>query len=307
VTDPQDIASEEALIGSILVSPGVAKKVEVDPEAFYRPRHGLIWAAATTCAANGGCDPVTVAAELERRGQLEEVGGRDRLLSLAATTPAPRNAGAYAKRVKEKAELRAIRRSAQAVLEAVTNEDEPAIARALEDLGHPIRYVDVASGELVESCPTCEERDAVIQKLEYQHRSDLSRISRLEGSAEKKARKHKLWGEIEAAHEWWRLATGHFGVTFTPEDFAQALPRWKELGRGRANPIAGFLKGVAGIASDPSTKRMKNGRIQAFDSWELLTRSQPKFLEFCDRAPGREDTDDWKLALVQMIKANFKP
>lgn len=304
--DPQDVKSEEALLGAILIAPAATKNVAVKPDDFYNLKHGLIWDAALKCANNGGADPITVAAELARRGQLEEIGGRDRLALLAGTVPAAGNASAYAKRVAETAEYRRMRRSATALLDAVTKADDTAIAQALDTLGHPIRFVDVDSGEMVDTCPTCAERDELIGKLQHRERSMLSTISKLEGQTEKKAKGHKLWDEIQAVHEWWRLATGHFGIKFTAEEFQQALPRWKEHGRGKANPCIAALKAVAGAAFDPNTKRMKNGRIQRFDSWEIIHRSPEKFESFQERAPGPADSELWKVELVRIIEGNFR-
>lgn len=308
MTDPQDVQSEEALLGAILTVPSVAKGIQLTAEDFYLERHGLIWDAAVKCANNGGCDSITVAAELERRNQQVRghgVEGLDYLSYIAGGCPAPGNAKAYAKRVRETAELRGIRRSAQSVLEAIEKNDESAIAQALEALGHPIKYVDVASGELVEDHPKVKELEAVLEKKERRERTLLGQISQLEGKAEKKARAHKLWDEVEAVFQWYKLATGHLKITFTSEQFNQALPRWKEEAKGKANPCAGVLKAIAGIASSPSSQRL-GGKLVTYDSWELLMRSQEKFIAFQDRAPGADDTNEWSGWLIRHIEGKFK-
>ena len=51
-------------------------------------------------------DPVTVAAELQRRGELQRVGGAPYLHTLSANVPIAANAGYYAEIVREKAILR---------------------------------------------------------------------------------------------------------------------------------------------------------------------------------------------------------
>ena len=53
-----------------------------------------------------GCDPVTVAAELDRRGLLRRIGGAPYLHTLISTVPTAANAGYYAGIVAEKALLR---------------------------------------------------------------------------------------------------------------------------------------------------------------------------------------------------------
>jgi hypothetical protein len=298
VPDPQDVQSEEALIGSILVSPAVAKKVEVKPEEFYRPRHGLIWDAAVKCAGNGGCDPVTVAAELERRGQLEEIGGRDRLLSLAATTPAPRNASAYAKRVKEKAEMRAIRRSAQAVLEAVDNEDEPAIAQALEALGHPVRLVDTRTGEALTDCPGCADQKKIVAEKERRIKGLELALANNRVDREQKARDDPLYDEALGIFDWWRIACNHPDVTFTHEEFELIAPH---LRRSKKEGRYHCLEAIAGAAFNPFETEMKNGRIDRKNDWGLVFRNREKLRSFRQRAP-----ENWRRWLLDWIEAQFK-
>jgi DnaB-like helicase N terminal domain len=303
--DPQDIHSEEALLGAALLTPALTKRIQIDTADFYRHRNSVIWSAAVKCANNGGADLVTVAAELERRHELEAIGGRDVLAQLAASVPAPGNAKSYAKRVKETAELRHFRRIAQTLLDAVGREDKDTIARALDELGQRVVYVDTASGEMVETCPTCLENERIIGKKEHRERQLLARIGQLEGKQEKAAKSHKLWPEISACFDWYKLATAHFKIRFTAVQFHQALPRWKEEGRGRANPCIAALKAIAGIAHAPASARI-NGKLVVYDGWELLTRNQEKWIAFQDRAPGRDGTEDWKVALVRMIEGNLK-
>lgn len=325
--DPQDVKSEEALLGAILLAPGSARSVAVKPDDFYRESHGLIWAAAKKCAGNGGCDPITVSAELERRGELEKIGGREKLHELAATVPAPGNAGAYAKRIAETAEYRRIRRAAMAILEAVPKADDAAIAAALEALGTPTRYVDIDSGEIVADHPKVKELEEIVTKKEHRERSLLSQISKLEGKAEKKAKEHKLWDEIAACFDIYRLATGHFEVTFTPEEFGQALPRWKQYGKGSSpatetspargtNPCKPALRAICGIAYDPTDTRGRNKKQRVYDSWELMNRNQFSWADFHKRVPtvaGHPSDCDcekcdvlWWRCLMDLIEGNLK-
>lgn len=162
------------------------------------------------------------------------------------------------------------------------------------------RLIDPATGDFEDyaGCPECEEKEAALIQLERQHRATNARLTRLQRDQEKEARRHKLWAEAETVHDWWAIACGHPGVKFGAEDFYQALPR---LGEG---PVE-LLKGIAGAAYDPSTKQMKNGRIQRFDSWELITRSSAKLRSFADRAPGPQDSEDWKRWLVRRIESNL--
>jgi hypothetical protein len=166
-------------------------------------------------------------------------------------------------------------------------------------------YVDLETGEQATTSPALEEARAQVEMLERDLRSKRKRISQLEGQAEEKARNHKLWDEIEAVFDWYRLATAHFDVKFEAEEFNQALPRWKQYGRG-SNPCKPALKAICGIAFNPSTTRGKNGRERRFDKWELLHRNQFSWTDFMDRVPGDTDTDWWR-CLMDLIEGNLKP
>ena len=74
---------------------------------FYRPAHEVIHDAIIDLYGRGEpADPVTVAAELQRRGELPRIGGAPYLHTLSANVPIAANAGYYAEIVREKAILR---------------------------------------------------------------------------------------------------------------------------------------------------------------------------------------------------------
>src|SRR5690349_17877173 len=85
---PQDSDAEQSVLGSMLISKDAIADVNEQ--------------------IGGGepADPVTVAAELQRRGELGRVGGAPYLHTLSASVPIAANAGYYATIVREKAILR---------------------------------------------------------------------------------------------------------------------------------------------------------------------------------------------------------
>lgn len=165
-------------------------------------------------------------------------------------------------------------------------------------------WVDLETGEQVLESPALLEAHSQIDMLERDLRSKRKRISQLEGQAEEKARNHKLWDEIEYCFGIYKLATGHLDVKFEAEEFNQALPRWKQYGRGSANPCKPALKAVCGIAFNPSTTRGKNGKERRFDKWELMNRNQFSWPDFHDRVPGETDNDWWR-CLLGLIEGNL--
>ena len=97
---PHDLDAEEAVLGSILLSPGALAAVTdlLDARDFYRGHHAEIYRAAVDLYAGGGnVDAITVADEL------------------AALVPATSNAAHYARIVHEMATLRGLIRAGQRI------------------------------------------------------------------------------------------------------------------------------------------------------------------------------------------------
>ena len=106
---PQDLAAEQSVLGGMLLSKdAVADVVEkIRTGDFYRPAHQAVFEAILTLYSKGEpADAVTVAAELERAGELKRIGGAPYLHTLISTVPTAANAGYYAEIVAEKALLR---------------------------------------------------------------------------------------------------------------------------------------------------------------------------------------------------------
>lgn len=106
---PQDLHAEQSVLGSMLMSKDAIGDVneEIGGADFYKPAHEMIYDVIVDLYGRGEpADPVTVKAELERRGQLERVGGATYLFTLESQVPIAANAGYYASIVREKAILR---------------------------------------------------------------------------------------------------------------------------------------------------------------------------------------------------------
>ncbi|MFD4367028.1 replicative DNA helicase [Rhodococcus sp. NPDC058521] len=106
---PQDMAAEQSVLGGMLLSKdAIADVLEVlRPGDFYRPAHQSVYDAILDLYSRGEpADPVTVSAELDRRGELRRIGGAPYLVTLTQTVPTAANAGYYAEIVAEKSVLR---------------------------------------------------------------------------------------------------------------------------------------------------------------------------------------------------------
>ncbi len=106
---PQDLEAEQSVLGGMLLSKdAIADVVEVlKGHDFYRPAHETVFQAILDLYAKGEpADPITIAAELTRRGEIGRVGGPGALHSLVQSVPTAANAEYYAEIVHERAVLR---------------------------------------------------------------------------------------------------------------------------------------------------------------------------------------------------------
>ncbi|HVA60805.1 MAG TPA: replicative DNA helicase [Mycobacteriales bacterium] len=106
---PQDILAEQCVLGGMMLSKdAIADVVEaLRPGDFYRPAHQTIYDTVLELYGRGvPVDPVTVADELTRRGELGRLGGAPYLHTLVSSVPTAANAGYYARIVSERAVLR---------------------------------------------------------------------------------------------------------------------------------------------------------------------------------------------------------
>jgi replicative DNA helicase len=108
-TPPQDLSAEQSVLGGMLMSKDAIADVveELRGVDFYKPAHEMVFEAILDLFGRGEpADPVTVAAELTKRGELARVGGAPYLHTLVASVPTAANAGYYARIVAELAILR---------------------------------------------------------------------------------------------------------------------------------------------------------------------------------------------------------
>jgi replicative DNA helicase len=108
-TPPQDMAAEQSVLGSMLISKDACAEVSevLRGTDYYRPTHETIHDAIIDLYGRSEpVDMITVAAELQRRGELERIGGAPYLHTLSANVPIAANAAYYAEIVREKAVLR---------------------------------------------------------------------------------------------------------------------------------------------------------------------------------------------------------
>lgn len=116
---PQSREAEISVLGSMLMEESALVRAleSLKPFYFYEDAHQKIFVAAQSLfEKNQAADLVTVAEELRKRKQLEEVGGASYLTQLTASVPTAVNVEHYAQIVKEKALLRRLISTATQIL-----------------------------------------------------------------------------------------------------------------------------------------------------------------------------------------------
>jgi len=126
---PHSIEAEACVLGSmILHAPCVDIVVQiVRPEHFYRPAHQLIYKALVEMRQEGKpIDLVILRDELERRKQLEQVGGVEYIVALAEGVPNAANAEYYSRVVRDRATLRELIVAGTDIVRTAYESDEEA-------------------------------------------------------------------------------------------------------------------------------------------------------------------------------------
>jgi len=122
---PANLEAERAVLGSLLIDPDAILKVAnfLRPEDFFRERHGWLFDVMLTLHEHREpLDFVTVVDELERRSQLEEIGGPAYVTDLIGGTPTSINVDFYARIVERTALLRRLIGAAGQIAELAYDE-----------------------------------------------------------------------------------------------------------------------------------------------------------------------------------------
>ena len=124
---PANLEAERAVLGSLLIDPDAIIKVAnfLRTADFFRERHGWLYDAMLTLhERREPLDFVTVVDELERRGQLEEIGGPAYITDLISGTPTAINIDHYARIVERTALLRRLISAAGQIAEMAYDESQ---------------------------------------------------------------------------------------------------------------------------------------------------------------------------------------
>ena len=124
---PNDVEAEQAIIGSMLTDrDAVISAIEIlKPDDFYREDNKTIYESILNLYNRSEpIDIITVRAELESMGKLDNVGGLEYLAELPEKVPTTANAMKYIKIVEEKSALRKLIKTANEIIELGYNPTE---------------------------------------------------------------------------------------------------------------------------------------------------------------------------------------
>lgn len=172
---PQSIESEQAVLGSLLVSgDGISRVVDqLEPDYFYRKAHQVIYAAMLDLYEKSEpIDIVTVSQYLKDDEKLEHVGGRQYITDLALAVATTANLEYYAKVVQEKALLRQLIKAGTEIVGSCYEETDAGLAidraehliftlaerRSMQQLVH-IKHIVETSFQKIEQ--RYEQRDSL--------------------------------------------------------------------------------------------------------------------------------------------------
>ena len=131
---PQSSDAEESILGALLIDGEVMLEIadSLKPGDFYKPANAKVYSAIQRLYEQSQpIDILTVSEELERRGQIEEIGGRAALADLCDRTPTTVHAKQYAKIVERKSMLRGLIGAAGRIA-SIGYEDPSDISEAID-------------------------------------------------------------------------------------------------------------------------------------------------------------------------------
>ena len=166
-TPPQDMAAEQAVLGSMLISKDAIADVSETLRGadFYRPMHETIYDAIIDLYGRGEpADMVTVADELRRKAELDRIGGAPYLHTLASNVPIAANASYYGEIVREKSVLRRLVEAGTKIVQigyAGEGEVDNIVDEAQAEV---FKLTDKRSGE--DYSPLADIMDGVLDEIE---------------------------------------------------------------------------------------------------------------------------------------------
>lgn len=165
---PHDLDAERSVLGAVLIDNPMLVEVQdaIAPEYFYRKAHAVIFKAMQALAkADSALDYVTVCAQLDASGQLNEAGGMAYVASLTDGVPRATNVEYYARIVREKALRRRLMQAAAALVEDAKSAES--VSQVIDEGIQALVALSgqVAPGDLVAGPQLATEAEAWLDEM----------------------------------------------------------------------------------------------------------------------------------------------
>ena len=108
---PSNVDAERSVLGALILHPDALGDISqlIKPPDFYSPKHRVVYQALLDCYdQHSTADAIMVEEVLNRNGHLEEAGGREALLDMAASVVSAAGVHYHAEIIREKAILRSL-------------------------------------------------------------------------------------------------------------------------------------------------------------------------------------------------------
>jgi replicative DNA helicase len=176
---PQDLDAERCVLGSLLFLNAAIDQIDLKADEFYSGHHSTAYEAVRGLWSNGcrGIDVVTLANELSKRGELDQVGGMTFLAELLEAVPHAAHAAYYADIVRTKARQRQLITACTETITRAYDDDSADLLAAHETKLLNIR--DTASGgELVTMNEAVDALEALERNPAAVHSTGLADLDR---------------------------------------------------------------------------------------------------------------------------------
>ncbi len=167
---PQDLESEKALLGSLLLSSDAIFEISdlISAKSFYAAKHQIIYECVETLVNNKEpVDILTVSAALRARKEFDQIGGAPYLSELLGLVGSAANIKYYAQIVRKKEMLRRLIEASSSIIENAYNEED-SLESVLEDAERGIYEITTKGGSadrLIGFQEMIDETWARIEKL----------------------------------------------------------------------------------------------------------------------------------------------
>ncbi|MFA5051290.1 MAG: replicative DNA helicase [Patescibacteria group bacterium] len=170
---PQNIEAEMALLGSLLIDKEAIIKIAdiINAEDFYKDVNKIIFESMLEVwAQHTPVDILSVVNRLEERGQLDMVGGRSYLATLASSVPTSSHIVSYAQIVQKKSTLRKIIRATTEVNQMAYQEDLDT-SNVLDRAEH--KFFNISQKFLKQNFVSLKDTlDEAFERMDALHRGD---------------------------------------------------------------------------------------------------------------------------------------